>query len=116
MYKRGDKNSNSNRAYERVVRVASPLKTSNAHISAPSQYRVLQQGYVRWNASKTIPSRRLERIGLDNSNFLLRQLKRNLKRAQFAPFSFEEEEEEDKEDNEEEDKEGLTPSFSHRRI
>ena len=119
VYKRGDKNSNSNRAYERVVRVASPLKTSNAHISAHSQYRVLQQGYVRWNASKTIPSRRLERIGLDNSNFLLRQLKRNLKRAQFAPFSFEEEEEEDKEDKEdkdEEDKEGLTPSFSHRRI
>ena len=119
VYKRGDKNSNPNRAYERVVRVASPLKTSNAHISAPSQYRVLQQGYVRWNASKTIPSRRLERIGLDNSNFLLRQLKRNLKRAQFAPFSFEEEEEEDKEDKEdkdEEDKEGLTPSFSHRRI
>ena len=62
---------------------------------------------------------RLERIGLDNSNFLLRQLKRNLKRAQFAPFSREEEEEEDKEDKEdkdEEDKEGLTPSFSHRRI
>ena len=43
-------------------------------------------------------------------------MKRNLKRAQFAPFSFEEEEEEDKEDKDEEDKEGLTPSFSHRRI
>ena len=91
VHKRGDKNPNSNRAYERVVRVASPSKTSNI---LPSHHRVLQQGYVRWNASKTIPLRRLERAGLDNSDFLLRHLKRNLKRSQFAPFSFEEEEEE----------------------
>ena len=90
VYKLGNKNPSTKHTYERIVRVTSPRTTPNI----TTQNRVLQQGYVRWNASKTIPVQRLERVGLDNSKLLLRHLRRNLKRSQFAPFSFEEEERE----------------------
>ena len=90
VYKLGDKNPSTKHTYERIVRVTSPRTTPNI----TTQNRVLQQGYVRWNASKTIPVQRLERVGLDNSKLLLHHLRRNLKRSQFAPFSFEEEERE----------------------
>lgn len=75
------------KTYERVARVVISTKKKNE--------RVLQQGFVKWSKKKTIAFDKIEKVakrdGLENTQFVLKNIKRNL-RSQFAPYSFDDDE------------------------